>query len=76
MPLRDKDILNLPEAPDFISQPPQFTLAEMIALSERLLPYWNTQRYSRPEPKFVGESFSLIEARDNPCHDKKDGPLS
>ena len=62
MPLRDSDILNLPEAPDFFSQPPQFTLAQMIALSEPMLPYWNAQRYSKPEPEFVGDSFSLIEA--------------
>ena len=36
--LADKYILNLPDAPDFISKPPQYTAAEMIALCEKMLP--------------------------------------
>ena len=59
MVLKDKDILNLPDAPDFISDPPTYTFEEMIRLCERLLPYWNEKRYSKPEPEFVGEPFCL-----------------
>ena len=59
MVLRENDILNLPEAPDFISASPSYTLAEMIKLCEPMLVYWNQQRYSKPEPEFVGEAFSL-----------------
>lgn len=61
MTLRDSDILNLPDAPDFISRPPDYSLAEMIALCEKMLPFWNKQRYSNPEPEFVGEAFRLID---------------
>jgi hypothetical protein len=42
--------LNFPEAPDFISEPPQYTVAEMILLCEKMLPYWNTQRYAAGSP--------------------------
>jgi hypothetical protein len=59
MSLRDSDILNLPDAPEFISKPPVYTLEEMIRLCEKMLPYWNRLRYSKPEPKFVGEAFRL-----------------
>lgn len=61
MTLRDSDILNLPDAPDFISKPPEYTLQEMIELCEKMLPYWNTERYSKPEPGFIGEAFKLID---------------
>ena len=61
MTLRDSDILDLPEAPDFISRPPQYSIAEMIALCEKMLPHWNAQRYSKPEPQFLGAAFSLVE---------------
>jgi hypothetical protein len=61
MTLRDSDILNLPDAPDFISEPPAYSLAEMIQLCEKMLPYWNALRYSKPEPPFVGEAFSLAD---------------
>ena len=57
MKLKESDLLDLPDAPDFISTPPQYTAAEMAALCERMLPYWNAQRYSKPEPEFVGEEF-------------------
>ena len=59
MTLRDDDILDLPKAPEFISKPPVYTLAEMIELCEKMLPYWNEIRYSKPEPPFVGEPFKL-----------------
>lgn len=64
MTLRDEDILDLPEAPDFQSHPPQYTLEEMIILCEKMLCYWNELRYSKPEPFFVGESFSLQEGEE------------
>ncbi len=61
MTLRDSDILNFPDAPDFISKPPEYSLVELIAICERMLPFWNEQRNSKPEPPFVGEPFSLLE---------------
>ena len=60
MTLKDSDILDLPEAPDFISSPPKYTMEEMAQLCEKMLPYWNKERYSRPEHEFVGEAFSLL----------------
>lgn len=36
---------DFPDAPDFISEPPKYTLAEMIKLSEKMLLYWNKKRY-------------------------------
>ncbi len=63
MTLRENDILNLPDAPDFISKPPVYSAAEMIQMCEQMLPYWNALRYSKPEPAFVGEAFVL---RDDP----------
>ena len=62
MTLRDSDILDLPEAPDFISRPPVYTVAEMIALCEKMLPFWNAQRYSKPEEPFTGEPFTIDSA--------------
>ena len=59
MPLQESDLLNLPEAPDFISEPPLLSMDELIALAEKMLPYWNVQRYSKPEPPFVGKAFTL-----------------
>ena len=59
MPLRPTDILNLPDAPDFISEPPKYTASEMARMCETMLPYWNRIRYSKPEPPFVGEAFRL-----------------
>ena len=59
MPLRPTDILNLPDAPDFISEPPKYTASEMVRLCEPMLPYWNKIRNSQPPPPFVGEPFRL-----------------
>jgi hypothetical protein len=61
MTLRDADILNLPEAPDFISKPPVYPLPEFIALCEKLLPYWNQQRFAAPPSLPLGETFKLLE---------------
>ena len=60
MTLKDSDILNLPDAPDFISLPPTYTMEAMADMCEKMLPYWNKERYSRPEPAFVGEAFTLL----------------
>ena len=58
--LEDKDILNLPEAPDFISQEPEMSHAEMIALCEQMLPFWNKIRFSSEEhQKLMDEPFEL-----------------
>jgi hypothetical protein len=59
MELRPTDILNLPAAPDFISEPPKFTASEMARMCESMLPHWNKTRYSKPAPRFVGEPFRL-----------------
>ena len=59
MALKESDLsLNFPDAPDFISEPPKYTVTEMIALCEKMLPYWNAKRYAKPEvhvevPAFV-----------------------
>lgn len=59
MALKDEDILDLPDAPDFISEPPKYTATEMAEMCEKMLPVWNKIRYSKPEPEFVGEAFEL-----------------
>lgn len=59
MPLRPTDILSLPDAPDFISKPPQYTATEMARMCEAMLPYWNKIRHATPPPPFVGEPFRL-----------------
>jgi hypothetical protein len=61
MTLRDADLLNLPEAPDFISKPPMYPLPEFIALCEKLLPYWNKQRLATPPPLPPHEAFTLVD---------------
>ena len=61
MTLKDSDLLNLPDAPDFESRPPEMTLNDLISLCEKMLPHWNAIRYSKPEPQFVGESFVLLD---------------
>lgn len=53
--------LNLPEASDFISTQPRYTLAEMIKLAEPLLPFWNRQRAQKPVNAMTPEPFRLIE---------------
>ena len=60
MVLRDSDLLNFPDAPDFISEAPRLSATEIITLCEKMLPHWNALRYSRPEPEFVGEAFTLF----------------
>jgi len=53
--------LNLPDAPDFISTPPRYSLAEMIKLSEPFLPFWNRQRAQLVEKLTPIEEFRFIE---------------
>ena len=50
---------HLADAPDFISMPPKLTMEEMIKSCEAMLPYWNVERYSKPEPIVVMEEFVL-----------------
>ena len=57
--LRDSDLLNLPDAPDFVSRPPVYTAQEMIEICEELLPFWNRVRRTTPPPPFLGEAFCL-----------------
>lgn len=48
---RDHDfLLEFPDAPDFISDHPNYSLAEMIKLSEKMLPHWNAKRYEPGSP--------------------------
>lgn len=60
MSLNEEDILVLPEAPQFISEPPKFTVNEMIALCEPLLPYWNELRFREPPKPMIGEPFKFL----------------
>jgi len=60
MPLKESDILNLPDAPDFISEPPAMTMEQMLALDEKMLPFWNKERIKNAPPEFVGEAFKLL----------------
>jgi hypothetical protein len=53
------DDLNLPDAPAFISEPPQYTMAEMFEICEKMLPYWNKIRFSKPLPPGPQEEFVL-----------------
>lgn len=66
MNLKDSDLLNLPDAPDFLSEPPHYTMNEMIALCETLLPYWNKQRETEVPKAFVGEPFQLLPESEPP----------
>lgn len=59
MVIKKEDILNLPEAPDFISRPPEISHKEMIQICEKMLPYWNKIRFSKEQPRYVGEAFRL-----------------
>jgi hypothetical protein len=59
MTLRDTDILSLPDAPATLAGPPQYSMAEFIALCEKMLPYWNKERFSKPPPPFIGEPVQL-----------------
>ena len=59
----DLDLV-FPDAPDFISEPPKYTVAEMIKLSEAMLPYWNIKRYEPGSPYLkpvVMDEFKIIE---------------
>lgn len=58
----NSDGITFPDAPDFISRPPQYTLAEMIKLCEKMLPFWNRERYkegSRYNKPVKMEEFKL-----------------
>ncbi|MBP9838738.1 MAG: hypothetical protein KBC84_08485 [Proteobacteria bacterium] len=59
MTLKDEYILDLPEAPDFISEEPKMEYAELIALCESMLPIWNAIRYSKPDPEIIADAFVL-----------------
>lgn len=61
MTLRDSDLLNLPDAPDYVSEEPRYTMNEMIALCEAILPYLNRDRYTKKEEPVVGEPFVLLD---------------
>ena len=59
MTLNESDLLDLPDAPDFISLPPEITHEQMIHLVEKMLVHINQQRLEKPPPPFVGEEFVL-----------------
>lgn len=62
MPDKNKSInknlnLDLPFDPKFISTPPQYTLAEMIKICEKMLPFWNQKRKETLVPAEKIEPF-------------------
>lgn len=59
MTLKDKDILNLPNAPDFISEEPHIGFNQMISMCEKMLSELNKNRYSKPDEEILGEPFVL-----------------
>lgn len=53
------DDLILPDAPDFISEPPAYSADEINKLNEKMLRFWNEIRYSKPEEEIISEPFVL-----------------
>lgn len=45
--LPDDLILTLPDAPDFISKPPEYSMLEMAKLCESMLKCWNKSRFEK-----------------------------
>lgn len=56
--IKEENDLNLPFDPDFHSQPPQYSVAEMIKICEVMLPYWNRMRFDNP-PELLEFTFTL-----------------
>jgi hypothetical protein len=50
--------LNLPDWRDQ-SPPVHLSLVEIIALCEKMLPYWNAERFTKPPPPLPDRPFSL-----------------
>ena len=40
---------------------PALSLAEIIALCEKMLPYWNAERFQKPPPPGLERPFSLVD---------------
>lgn len=59
--LRDDLDLNLPDAPNFFSTRPQYTVNELIIICQAMLPHWNKQRFVDREPEIreMKEDFVL-----------------
>jgi len=57
--VNDVDILNLPDAPDFISIPPQFTVTQMAEICETMLPFWNELRLKNTQSIQKRDPFVL-----------------
>ena len=52
--------LDLPDAPDFISEPPAISLADNIRLCEEMLETWNRRRFADgAEMPMATEAFYL-----------------
>ena len=52
--------LKLPDAPDFVSRPPDISLAENIKLCEEMLTTWNRRRFeSGVQLPMITEPFYL-----------------
>jgi len=43
------------------SAPAPLPLADIVALCEKMLPYWNAQRFTKPPPPLPDRPFSLGE---------------
>lgn len=57
--LRPEDIFDLPDAPDFISDPPIYSMAEMLVLCEPILDYLNKYRFDEAYYPPVTREFRL-----------------
>jgi hypothetical protein len=57
--LNPSDLLNLPDAPDFISEPPKYTVTEMAEMCEKMLFFWNKERFLNPPLPIHIEPFIL-----------------
>ena len=59
MVIKDSDKLNLPEAPDFMSEVPKYTMQEMMEICEKMLPFWNKERLKSPPVLVKRDDFTL-----------------
>ena len=50
--------LDLPDWRDE-SAPEPLSLAEIVALCEKMLPYWNAERFAKPPPPLPDRPFAL-----------------
>ena len=56
------------DLPDWTGQEPQppLSLAEIVALCEKMLPYWNAERFAKDPPPLPDRPFSLVDDESQP----------